>query len=146
MEESMRTIQISTDVFAALWAARRGDEQSEDEILRTLLNVKLAEKPAEPATRPKVGFADLRNGLEFPQDFEVFRNYLGTEYRARATNGVWERLDNGGRYPSLNALNQSIGAKFQNAWRSWYCTDGGKKKLLHDLRREETIKRRSLGS
>ncbi len=142
----MRSIQVSTDVFAALWAARQGNEQTEDEILRSLLDLKPAEKRAEPATEPppKIGFADQRNGLEFPEGFEVFRNYLGTEYRARATNGAWQRVDSGKRYPSLNTLNQSIGAKFQNAWRSWYCIDGGKKKLLHDLRKEENINRRAL--
>jgi hypothetical protein len=142
----MRNIQVSIDVFAALWAARRGDEQSEDEILRSLLQVRSVEKPAEPAPVPRVrvGFADHRNGLEFPEGFEVFRNYLGKEYRARATNGAWQRVDNSKRYPSLNTLNQSLGAKFQNAWRSWYCIDGGKKKLLHDLRKEENINRRSI--
>ena len=57
--------------------------------------------------------------------------------RARAINGAWVREDNGEAYPSLNALNQSIGAKLQNAWRSWYCMEGGQKKLLHDLRKQE---------
>jgi hypothetical protein len=48
----------------------------------------------------------------------------------------WIRQDNNEAYPSLNALNQSIGAKFQNAWRSWHCMENGKKKLLHDMRIE----------
>jgi hypothetical protein len=61
-------------------------------------------------------------------------------YAGRISGG--ER--NGQAYPSLNALNQSVGAKFQNAWRSWYCVEGGKKKLLHDLRKEDSIRRRSL--
>ena len=139
----MRTIEVSTDVFAALWAARR-DEQTEDDILRTILKLKPAEKPTAPSARAKIGYADPRNGLQFPEGFEVFRNYLGRSYCARAINGAWVRDDNGEAYPSLNALNQSIGAKFQNAWRSWHCMDGGKKKLLHDLRKEENIKRRSL--
>jgi hypothetical protein len=64
--------------------------------------------------------------------------------RARAINGAWVREDNGEAYPSLNALNQSVGAKFRNAWRSWYCMEGGQKKLLHDLRKQENIQRRSL--
>ena len=140
----MRTVEVSTDVFAALWAARRGDEQTEDDILRTLLKLKPTEKPAAPPPRPKIGYADPRNGIQFPEGFEVFRNYLGTSYRARAINGAWVREDNGEAYASLNALNQSIGAKFQNAWRSWHCMEGGKKKLLHDLRKEDDIKRRSL--
>jgi hypothetical protein len=139
----MRTIEVSMDVFAALWTARRGDEQTEDEILRTILKLNPAEQPAIPAPRPKIGYADPRNGLQFPEGFEVFRCYLGATYRARAINGAWVRGDNGEAYPSLNALNQSIGAKFQNAWRSWYCMEGGKKKLLHDMRREDSIKRRS---
>src|SRR5882672_188454 len=142
----MRTIDISTDVFAALWAARRGNEQTEDDILRTLLKL----PPKGPITEPphangKIGFADPRNGLQFPEGFEVFRNYLGTEYRARATGGKWVRVDSGEAYPSLNALNQSVGAKFQNAWRSWYCIDRGKRKLLHDMRDRSKIHSRSLG-
>jgi hypothetical protein len=32
--DMMRTIQISTDVFAAIWARRSDAEHSEDEILR----------------------------------------------------------------------------------------------------------------
>jgi hypothetical protein len=142
----MRTIQVSTDVFAALWASRPGDEQSEDEILRSLLKLKPVEAPGPetPPARAKIGYADPRNGIQFIEGFEVFRNYLGTKYKARASQGVWVRDDNGQRYPSLNALNQSIGAKFQNAWRSWYCIDGGEKKLLHDLRKQENIKRRAL--
>jgi hypothetical protein len=139
----MRMIEVSTDVFAALWARRDG-EQSEDEILRTLLKLKPADKPAEPPARPKVGYADPRNGLQFPEGFEVFRNYLGTTYRAHAINGAWVRQDNGEAYASLNALNQSVGAKFQNAWRSWYCMKNGKKKLLHDMRDPRNIHSRSV--
>jgi hypothetical protein len=78
----MRTIQISTDVFAALWAARRGDEQTEDEILRVLLKLKAQERPPIPTATGKTGFNDGRNGLRFPESFEIFRKYLGTEYRA----------------------------------------------------------------
>jgi len=36
----MRTIQISTDVFAAIWARRSDTEHSEDEILGRLLGLK----------------------------------------------------------------------------------------------------------
>ncbi|MCC6890084.1 MAG: hypothetical protein IT536_16245 [Hyphomicrobiales bacterium] len=140
----MRTIQISTDVFAALWASRRGDEQTEDEILRSLLKVKPVEPPATPpATRTKIGYADPRNGLQFPEGFEVFRNYHGTRYSAKAHNGAWVREDTGEAYPSLNALNRSIGARFQNAWRGWYCMKDGRRTLLHDLRKADSIARRS---
>ena len=141
----MRTIQISTDVFAALWAARRGDEQTEDEILRSLLKMKASERPHILRATGRTGFSDGRAGLRFPEGFEIFRKYLGTEYRARATGGNWVRLDTAKSYPSLNQLNQSIGAKFQNAWRSWYCIDGGERKLLHDLRDPQNIHKRSLG-
>lgn len=140
----MRTIQVSTDVFAALWASRQGNEQSEDEILRGLLKLKAEERPQMPRATGKTGFNDGPNGLRFPEGFEIFRNYLGKEYRARATSGAWVRLDTGKPYPSLNQLNQSIGAKFQNAWRSWYCTDGGRRKLLHDLRDPVNIKSRAI--
>jgi hypothetical protein len=140
----MRTIQVSTDVFAALWAARSGDEQSEDDVLRRILKLKPAKLPTIPRATGKTGFNDGRSGLCFPEGFEIFRNYLGQSYRARATGGRWARFDNGDTYSSLNELNQSIGAKFQNAWRSWYCMDGGRRKLLHDLRDPDNIHRRSI--
>jgi hypothetical protein len=140
----MRTIQISTDVFAALWAARRGNEQSEDEILRSLLKLKAEERPEIPRATGTTGFNDGRNGLRFPEGFEIFRKYHGQEYRARATGGEWVRLDTAKRYSSLNELNQSVGAKFQNAWRSWYCNDGGKRRLLHELRDPANIKSRAV--
>jgi len=34
----MRTIQVSVDTFAAIWADRRAGENSEDEILRRKFN------------------------------------------------------------------------------------------------------------
>lgn len=54
----MRTIEISTDVFSLIWAARQPGEESEDQILlRILLNKqprepKAATRPA-PSTKPK---------------------------------------------------------------------------------------------
>jgi hypothetical protein len=44
----MRQIEVSVDVFAAIWAARRPDEASEDEVLARVLGVRtqaLADQP-----------------------------------------------------------------------------------------------------
>ena len=48
----MRTIEISTDVFSLIWAARQAGEETEDDILKRVL----ASEPtkAEPPKRSKV--------------------------------------------------------------------------------------------
>lgn len=64
----MRTIQVSTDTFAAIWADRRAGENSEDTILRRKFNVQAAPPDAQDAVssagrRPApngIGYQDLR--------------------------------------------------------------------------------------
>ncbi len=78
----MRSIPISTPVFAAIWAQRREGEESEDEILRRLLrcsdsgeNSADSSPPSVPTGDPSSGVFDARNNVQFPQGFEIFRNY-----------------------------------------------------------------------
>jgi len=136
----MRSIQISTDVFAAIWAARRNGEDSEDAILRRLLG--LASSAGRSDVR--IGFRDSRYNVEVPEGFEVFRTYKGQEYRAIATNGSWRLTNSGKTYPTLNELSVGIGAATENAWQNWlYLDDQGRRQSIDALREKRLISRRS---
>jgi hypothetical protein len=113
----MRNVGVSTDVYAAIWAARREGEESEDEILRRLLGTAPALEGAAPAARSVGGgVQDSRTGVTFAEGFKVFRRYKGRDYSATATAGHWLRQDNGQVYPTLNQLNSSIVAGAENVW------------------------------
>ena len=98
----MRSITVSTEVFAALWAARQPGEENEDDILRRLLGGKKPTKRKNGSAGDGTGFHDRRYDVRFPEGFEIFRTYLGKTYRARATGGSWLLLNDGRRYVSLN--------------------------------------------
>ena len=139
MEGGMRQIAVSTDVYARLWAERRSGEDTEDDILRRVLNVTApAQRAAEARPAAKVvGFRDPRFGLELPEGFEIFRTFKGKEYRAKAVAGSWMLMDTGDLYPSLHKLGRAIGAKIENAWNNWYYLDGSvRRRLVDTLRRK----------
>lgn len=143
----MRTIQISTDTFAAIWKAQRPGESSEDSILRRLLEVRGAPTPAPPERDLIVvpeGFHDPRYGIALPLNFEIFRNYKGTEYRAQAVQGAWYLIKTGIAYYTLNELSGAIGIVHENAWANWFFLDEkGRKTPLTALRDPAKIVRRS---
>jgi hypothetical protein len=132
-----RPIQVSTDVYAAIWSTRKPGEDSEDDILRRTFGV--TEPAAAPVTQPlpmKIGFSDPRFGIELPEDFEIFRTYKGTEYRAKAVNGKWLLMSTGDMYPSLNQLSRAVSGNVENAWNNWYYLDkNGKRQLVRKLRK-----------
>jgi hypothetical protein len=136
----MRNIQVSPDVFQAIWSARKPGQDSEDAILRGVFSL----GPALPERdiTVTVGFHDPRYGVKLPVDFEIFRTYKGKEHRARAIQGFWHW--NGTGYGTLNELNKAIGvAGPENAWKAWYYMDGERRRPLSDLRDQSTIVRRS---
>jgi hypothetical protein len=137
-ERIMRTIQVSTDTYAAVWGARKPGEDSEDEILARVLKVARAptSKTANGQPTPnKIGFRDPRFGIELAEGFEIFRTYLGTDYRATAKDGGWVLAHTGKSYPSFNQLSRAIGAKIENAWNNWYYAGAdGKRQLITTLR------------
>ena len=139
----MRTIQVSADLYAAIWKQQKPGEASEEEILRRLLGVPTRQSPAD--AKPKIGaigFYDRRNGVTFPDRFEIFRTYLGQEYRAHAIGGLWCRKDNGEVYGSLNQLSESLGTS-ENAWDMWfYADETGERKPISTLRDPNRIRRR----
>lgn len=132
---AIRTINVSTDVYAAIWAARRPGEESEDVILQRVLKVAPTLKEVTSSQSP--GFSDPRFDLVLPEGFEIFRNYKHTDYRARATNGKWLLLNDGKLYPSLNQLSRASSGNIENAWRNWYFIGrDGKRYLIERLRND----------
>jgi hypothetical protein len=134
---AIRSVPLSTDVYAAIWRAQQPGEESEDDILRRLLQVN--RPPLQPAAtqRPaRVGFRDPRFNIELPEGFEIFRTYKGTEYRAKAIGGQWLLTNDGKMYPSLNQLSRATSGNVENAWNNWYYVDpSGKRRLMHSLRK-----------
>ena len=138
----MKTINVSTDVFAAIWASREDGEGDEDAVLRRLLGcVRAADEEAggndDGRTRGGPGGVhDLRNGVHFPQGLEAFRTYKGKHYNAVAEDGMWRRLDTGERFPTLNQVNGSIVEGVENVWNgNWrYHDSNGLNRSIDDLR------------
>jgi hypothetical protein len=142
----MRTIQVSTDVYAAIWADRKAGEESEDAILARKFNV-VREAPAVQAERDlttMVGFRDPKFGVFLDPGFETFRTFKGKEYRAQAMQGFWVLSETGRGYPSLNELSGAIGAGTENAWQAWqYIDQSGKQRPMSDLRDPNRITKRN---
>jgi hypothetical protein len=139
----MRNIQVSTDVFQAIWAARRPREETEDSILRRLLRVGPDERSAAENMKGMEGFRDARFGVVFPEGFEAFRTYMGQEYRAQVRDGHWHV--NGRRIDArtINELSAAIGTKTENGWVNWnYRTPSGEILKISALRDPTKVRRR----
>ena len=133
-----RNISISMDVFAAIWANRNSGENTEDEILRRLLDCEpITKSTGSPPTREGAGGVyDTRNNVHFPEGFRIFRTYKRREYIAEARGGSWVREDTDVSYPTLNQLNLSIVAGMENVWNgNWkYRTSDGAIRSIAELR------------
>ena len=139
----MREINVSTAVFAAIWANRKGKEESEDEILQRLLlsqnvlsmvadNIKIGENSSNIAD----GVHDHRNGVHFPEGMQIFRVYKGRKYSAVAQSGQWLRKDTQQKFSTLNQLNSSIAAGVENVWNgNWRFIEEGAPQSINLLRR-----------
>jgi hypothetical protein len=138
----MRTIQVSTDVFQAIWAARNSGEEDEDAILRRLLGA--GARGSSPDKAEKGGFTDARYGVCFPEGFEIFRTYLGKEYRARVEGGRWVINGEPVKAATINKLSEAIGTRTENGWVNWeYRTPSGEVKKITALRDPSSIRRRN---
>jgi len=140
----VRTFNVSTDVFAKIWAMREEGEETEDQILRRILGIQAEPpRPVSKAAR-RSGFRDIRHGVHFPEGFEIFRVYKGAEYRARAHDGMWVLLNDGGFYETLNSLSQAVIDGNENAWMNWYFMGGdGERRRIAKLRDEAKVARRT---
>lgn len=147
----MKTISVSTDVFARIWALREAGEDSEDAVLRRILRCPNSATGPSVSSQPKLGLKDRRYGVEFPEGFEVFRTYLGNSYVARVASDAWQFMDDGRRFNSLNELSRAVGARTENAWLNWFYLDSkGQRQpvaVLRDpLRVHERTRKRSGGT
>jgi len=147
----MKSIQISNQTFGALWQKAHEADQTEEDILRRLLGLSgspplgdaLEAAIQETSEKGAQGFYDARFEVKFPQGFRIYRSYKGKNYSARASGGKWHLEGFAQPFDSLNELNVAIGAKSENAWISWFFDEaGGVKKMISDLRKPTTIKRR----
>ncbi len=130
-----RTVTLSTAVFAAIWANRRDGEETEDAILRRLLNCGSGAATSGVPGEREGGVYDTRNEVNFPEGFKIFRSYKRREYKAIAREGVWIREDTGQPFPALNQLNQSIVSGNENVWKSWkYHMPDGSERSIDSLR------------
>jgi hypothetical protein len=144
-------------LFAAIWSRRESGEDTEDAILRRILNIAPPSPSLEEAfgdygnalerqflSDPASGLYDARYNASFPAGFEIFRVYKGKEYRAQAIQNLWIRGDNATGYRTLNDLSRSIGTKTENAWISWFFKgEDGKSHPLSERRDPSRITKRT---
>jgi hypothetical protein len=134
----MRAIQISTDIFAAIWKMQEPGENSEDEILRRILKLppqKEAQVPRRDLTMTE-GFVDPRYNLVLKPNFTIFRSYKGINYQAKALQGSWWL--NGKGYATLNEVSKAIGITNENAWANWFYEDDQRKRRRLDTMRDQS--------
>ncbi len=141
----MKNISISTGVFSLIWALRQDGEETENDILERILLGEKADGKHQNMERknPQEGFIDSRNGVRFPEGFEIFRNYKGQNYAATATKGCWKLKNTNKNYRTLNQLSQSIIEGNENAWISWnYKNEKGYTTKLIEYRNQQIHMRR----
>ncbi|MFY9957233.1 hypothetical protein [Bradyrhizobium sp.] len=136
----MKPLSVSTDVFARIWSLRQVGEDTEDAILRRVLWSLPEHTPfLKPEDRADRGLFDARHNVVFSEGFEIYRTYLGADYRAKAVGGRWVLAD-GREGGSLNELSRTIGAKTENAWQNWFFTDqAGQRLPVSEMRDPTTI-------
>ena len=137
----MRHIEVTPEVFAAIWRNQLPGEADENQILARVL--KAAGIPSA-ALDQAIGIAYPKYGVSLKSGFEIYRVYLGKRYVAHAKGGYWVRQDTSERLPTLNDLSKSIGTKTENAWENWLFKDEhGREHTLSTLRDPNAITRRT---
>lgn len=145
----MRNIEVSTQVFSLIWSNRVDGEETEDQILRRLLNstADRAEWNSSLVKRQNEVLKDKRSGTVFENGFTVFRNYKGTNFSAKVVDGFWLLDAVEGRFSSLNELSNAIGTKTENAWKNWfYWGENGQRTAVSNLREPNSISKKNVPS
>lgn len=116
----MRSISVSTSVFAAIWAQRQGGEESEDAILSRIL---LGPVVLDPGSSSRL------------EGVEVSRTRRGVLYQGKFSGGTWILKGSNKQFRSLNQMSKAIGAGSENAWMNWFYVAGdGVRKPVGELR------------
>ena len=138
----MRNVQVSVDVFQAIWAARQPGEDDEDTILSRLLGVGGVQ--AIPKTAGVKPWIDRQYGVTFDHGFEMFRRRKGKEFRARVIDANWHINGQPVDAKSINEVSKAVGAEGENGWVGWnFRSSSGEAKKISDLRDPDQIIRRS---
>lgn len=133
----MKSITISSAVFAAIWREHKEGEETEDAILRRLLGV-TTNVEEMPAGGRMNGFYDERSGVHFFQGMRIYRTYKGHKREAIAQNDRWFVPATGQSFHSLHKLSQSVNNNGnENAWTNWKYRDAktGEEHLIDNLRK-----------
>jgi hypothetical protein len=84
---STREVEVSTDLYAAIWAARQPGEHTEDAILRRLLEVSVeVSEPSKEPTLPRPTPSDKRGDDELRGVFENLVKFPTAEFRSKPAN------------------------------------------------------------
>ena len=140
----MHRLNVSWEVLSGIRAHRQGGEETEDQVLRRLLDlpaVPTAPEPGHETGGP--GFRDATYGIHFPEGFEISRTYKGRPFGARVSGGRW-LLDADARlYDSFNQLSQAVIDGNENAWMFWFYQgpDGGRRRIA-ELRDPAMVQKR----
>lgn len=140
----MKKIDVSTEVFALIWAQRAVGEENEDAILRRILNSIIDRKAIEADLPEGIGgIFEKRFGVHFEEGFKLERVYKGKKFLARVSSGQWIIDGLAGRFFTLNELSRAIGTKTENAWMNWnYLDERGQKRPVSDLRMPDKVKKK----
>ena len=148
----MNRFNVSAGVFSKLWALRRDAEQTEDQILRRLLDCPpeataggarsdgLAQGPDNVSGGD---FIDATYGIRFAEGDEIFRTYKGRPYSARVVRGRWLLDDDARPYDSLNQLSQAVIDGNENTWMFWFTRrPDGTERRIAELRDPALVQKR----
>jgi len=138
----IRTLIVSTEVFAQIWSLRAPGEETEDAILsRVLASVIRSIGVQKPA--PVLAVQAQKGNEAIPDGLEISRTYKGKEFHAKRVSGQWILQPAGSAFKSLNRLSRAVGPKTENAWRNWFFVDHeGRRRPVSELRETDKVMRR----
>jgi len=119
----MDGLNISQDVLRKIRGLCRETGQTEDQVLRRLLESRPqgGRQGGAKDETGRDGFTDVTYAIHFPAGFEIFRTYKGRLFSARVVQGRWMLDADGRSYDSLNQLSQGVIDGNENAWNFWFC-------------------------
>lgn len=129
--QHFKTIEIDLDVYKRIEEHRESFDQSENDILRRLLD--LEEQPVKMVRGNKTGL-NVGDGVVLPDGTQLRKKYKGQLYEVAVTNG--RIIYNGKGYTSPSGAAVAITGSPVNGWRFWEVKmpDDDEYRLLAELR------------